>query len=566
MMRLLLLPGRVTLTQRSTRWPSGVATFASLPSQDWRQVVADFRRKAGNDEAELVSEDAANAVFVCAANNRIREALDIIYKAEMRGVQTPLKSHVQVCCAMARKNQKDRALEAMKTLHERFGAEFQQTSALHWGVYDPLLSVFKAQGDWRSTHTAIGQMNELGITPSLRSFRVLMLTAAKARRKDSLLSTVAFVKEKFPEVWTDVRTLTAICQAFVQIGEPERAMKIYQKIDAEWLQQNGNTVLYNQLLLAAIRSSDAAPKPTKNGNRRNVQKHIPMGIQAATRIFGQLQAAQNASADDFTFATYMLGLEKRDRWDQVVELFNTMLDTQTRNKKSSKSEPQKPLINALACSTMIRALHKLSETHEFKQSDPESQKEGLKAPRKSSKKLSPQQEKFKKDVVVVLKQLFTVDLTSIGHASTLIDTLDEFKLFTPARKIFQRMLDEDVIKETPWRQKDGFEIDLHTFSRGVAKCAVVSAFEEIRASQSGTSEASLPGNAPLENLRVITGVGNRSQEFLKPVLKQEISELLSKSCRPPLWPSTHPTNPGVLVVTRNRLRNWIEKGGVIRYF
>ncbi|RLN56785.1 hypothetical protein BBJ29_004293 [Phytophthora kernoviae] len=457
----------------------------------------------------------------------------------MRGIATPLKSHVQVCCAMARKGQKDRALETMKELSERFGEEFQEASTIYWGIYDPLLSVFKTQGDWRSTHTAIGQMNELGIKPSLRSFRVLMLTAAKAQRKDTLLSTIAFMKEKFPEVWTDVATLTAMCQAFVEIGEPERAMKIYQKLDADWLQENANTRLYNQLLLAAIRSSDAAPKADKSGNRIKKQKEIPMGIQAATRIFEQMQTAQNASLDDFTFATYLLGLEK---------------------------QPEKPVINALACSTMIRALHKLSEANQSEQSDPEPQKNASKAYSKSSKKLSPQQTKLKKDLAIVLKQFPTIDLTSIGHASTLIDTLDEFKLLTPAREVFQRMLDEGVIKETPWRQKDGFEIDLHTFSRGVAKCAVVSAFEEITASQSGTSEASLPGNAPLENLRIITGVGNRSQVFLKPVLKQEISEMLSKACRPPLWPSTHPTNPGVLIVKRNRLRNWIQKGGVIRYF
>ncbi|KAF4324029.1 hypothetical protein BBO99_00002512 [Phytophthora kernoviae] len=485
--------------------------------------------------------------------------------ARMLPVAARFKRHV-VCCAMARKGQKDRALETMKELSERFGEEFQEASTIYWGIYDPLLSVFKTQGDWRSTHTAIGQMNELGIKPSLRSFRVLMLTAAKAQRKDTLLSTIAFVKEKFPEVWTDVATLTAMCQAFVEIGEPERAMKIYQKLDADWLQENANTRLYNQLLLAAIRSSDAAPKAGKSGNRIKKQKEIPMGIQAATRIFEQMQTAQNAPLDDFTFATYLLGLEKRDRWEQAIELFDTMLDIQTRNESASSVEPEKPVINALACSTVIRALHKLSEANQSEQSDPEPQKNASKAYSKSSKKLSPQQTKLKKDLAIVLKQFPTIDLTSIGHASTLIDTLDEFKLLTPAREVFQRMLDEGVIKETPWRQKDGFEIDLHTFSRGVAKCAVVSAFEEITASQSGTSEASLPGNAPLENLRIITGVGNRSQVFLKPVLKQEISEMLSKACRPPLWPSTHPTNPGVLIVKRNRLRNWIQKGGVIRYF
>lgn len=87
----------------------------------------------------------------------------------------------------------------MPELRERFGDAFNAASNDRYSVYDPLLSVFKDQGDWRSTHAAIAQMHELGMTPRLRAFRVLMLTAAKARQKETLLTTLQFVENKFPE-------------------------------------------------------------------------------------------------------------------------------------------------------------------------------------------------------------------------------------------------------------------------------------------------------------------------------------------------------------------------------
>ncbi|KAF1786700.1 Smr domain [Phytophthora cactorum] len=508
--QFLLLPARCQpQSQLFMRWQSSVS------SPDWRQVVADFQRKANDTSASLAAKDVESVIRVCTQSDRTREALDAINRGEKRGVSAPLRSHMQICSSWARKGQADRALAMMPELRDRFDEQFQLVTKNKSSVYDPLLSVFKAQGDWRSTHAAIAQMHELGVTPTLRAFRVLMLTAAKAQRKDTLLAT-----------------------ALVDVGENQRVMEIYRKLEDDWIHQEASTML----------------KRSSNNNLSS--------IQLAMDIFDRMREARKAAPDDFTFATYMMELEKRGEWARVLDLFNAMLDTQARNQNVLNDELKRPLINALSCSAEIRALHKLHETSQEGQKVEDEAKDSSYSTRKSK----GQQRKLKQDLSVVLKQLRTLDLRSIGHASTLIDTLDEFRLFTAARQTFKRVLDEGIIQKTPWRLKDGFEIDLHTFSRGVAKCAVVSAFEEITRSQQGVSDASLAGNAPLQDLRIITGVGRRSQTFMKPVLKQEIADLLTKSCRPPLWPSSHPTNPGVLLVRHNALRKWLKKGGAIRYF
>jgi hypothetical protein len=554
MRRRFLLPvRRAAPSHLAVRWQSAASPL------DWRQVVADFQRKVDDRNVPLSSAEVERAVRACTQSDRAREALDVVCKAEKRGVTPSLQSHVQICCSWARKGQAERALARMPELRDRFGEHFQTSVMSQKSVYDPLLSVFKTQGDWRSTHAAIAQMHELGVAPTLRAFRVLMLTSAKARRKDTLLTTVAFVEKKFPGLWTDVATLTAMCQALVEIGENQRVLQIYRKLDGQWLQEQANTMLFNQFLLASLRG-----RTTTDG--KNSKKPAAQGrsadLQQAMDIFHRMQEARSAPPDDFTFATCMMELQKRGEWSQALGLFNTALDTQTRNNNALSGD-SKPVINALSCSVVVRALHTL---HEAEQGEVTPGNNGALEASASPRRSKGQNSKLKQDLSVVLKQLGTVKLQNVGHASTLIDTLDEFRLFTAARQTFKRMLDEGVIQKTPWRLKDGFEIDLHTFSRGVAKCAVVSAFDEIARAQQGASDVSLPGNAPLEDLRIITGVGKRSQTFMKPVLRHEITELLTKASRPQLWPSAHPTNPGVLLVRHNALRKWLQKGGAIRYF
>ncbi|KAI9919484.1 hypothetical protein PsorP6_017445 [Peronosclerospora sorghi] len=47
---------------------------------------------------------------------------------------------------------------------------------------------------------------------------------------------------------------------------------------------------------------------------------------------------------------------------------------------------------------------------------------------------------------------------------------------------------------------------------------------------------------------------------------RKITDLLTKWSRPPLRPSVHTTNPGVLLVLQHALRKWLDKRGQIRYF
>ncbi|KAI9922336.1 hypothetical protein PsorP6_000600 [Peronosclerospora sorghi] len=447
--------------------PSCPFSSSSPPSSEtWRQVVATFQRKANDPTASFHATEIANIIHMCTENQRPREAMDVLYKAEKYGIRVSLASFVQIACSWARKGQSARALAMMSEVPKRFRGAFQAHpfKPRASGYYDPLLSVFEKQQDWRSTHHAMTQMHALGLAPPLRAFRALMLTLAKARRKDTLVATISFVEKQFSNLWTDGTTLIAMCQALASVNEHERIVEIYHKLHGEYkiMQETASTVLWNQFLLAAVRLETT---PTKD----------------------------------------------RDR--TLYKLYEA-----TESDQANKRMLAKP----------SKALHR----------------------------------KFKQDLAVVLKQVRTINLGNISHASTLIDTLDEYELWTAAREVFHRLVEEGRLKTTPWRRHDGFEIDLHTFSRGVAKCAVVAAFEDL----ARTGHASFARGAPRPTLRIITGVGKRSRTYMKPVLRQEITDLLTKWSRPPLWPSVHPTNPGVLLVREHALRNWLEKRGQIRYF
>lgn len=444
-------------------------------------------------------------------------------RAQHLGIEVSLRSHALVCSAVAKKGDIDRALAMAEELHRKY------TSAVTVEFYDPLLSVLKAQSDWRSTHRVIQHMHQLKLQPPLRAFRVLMLTCAKARQRDTLFTTIAFVEKQFLSGSNkDVATLTAICQALVSVDETKRVLAIYNDTDPQWLQAHGNTLLFNNFLIAAVKQDKV--------------------LDRTMTIVEQMKHSKYGHPDDFTYATCMLEFEKRSDWDQVLALYNDMQEREVKSDVSlSASSPAKPVVNALTCAAVIRALHHMQGPREDG-SMPFSRNSGS---------------RFKRDLNVVLKKLAFIDLTHIGHASSLIDTLDEFRLYTPARQVFARMLQDRVIDSVAWMRKDGYEIDLHTFSYGVAKCAVVHAFEEIKRRHERHIRTS---NDQTQDLRIITGVGKHSKEYLKPKIRDEVTQMFTRSFRPPLWPATHPTNPGVLVVRSKMLRNWILKDGVVRYF
>lgn len=524
----------------------GWRAFSARPD-DWKTLLAEFQRQASaasNAAAAdrlaappMRGEDVGSLVELCAANDRHREAIDVIRRSEALGVRVPLRFHVLVCCSVARKRGGAAALERMRELATRFPDEFNDSR-----VYDPLITVLKDKSDYQSVHAAVAQMHELKLAPHLRVLRVLMVTAGLAGQKDAVRATIDFANKQFPESKHDIATLTAACQALVKVGESARVMAIYKSQDAQWLAKHATTRLWNQFLVAAI---DSENKPTGKKRARKTARDASGDQPGWMAQLDQMRASENGQPDDFTFATCLFEWDRRGDWDQVLELFNAMQEHELRTGTH--------VINALACSVVIRALHKIDAVDGEQASE-----SGEKA---KSDRVTISRHR-KRDLQVVLKKLPQLNVSNLGHASTLIDTLDEFRLFTPARQLFERLLRQGVIRDHPWRQKDGYEIDLHTFSRGVAKCAVVFAFEEITKTHRGLITA---GQIP-DDLRIITGVGKRSQEYMVPVLKREITELLTRSSRPALWPATHPTNPGVLLVRHNALRKWLQKDGRIRYF
>lgn len=509
-------PAELHHHQQQHRHPRNELHTTHKKHSDWKQAVADFERLAasGAVSASPLEPSAVHEVVeLCVKSDRPREALEVTKRAQQLGVEVSLGTHALVCSAMVKKGSVDRALEMMEELQRQHPSDFGTS------VYDPLLSVLKTQSDWRSTHRVIQQMHELKLQPPLRAFRVLMLSAAKARKKDTLSATIAFVQRQFPNAKTDVATLTAICQALVAVDDTKRVLEIYNETDTKWLQDHANTILYNNFLLAAVK------------NDRHMDR--------AMAIFDQMKESVKGHPDDFTFATCMLEFERREDWTQVLSLYNDMQEREV--KQSAGASFRKPVTNALTCAAVIRALHKLQDAEEGST---------------SSKHL-------RRDLNIVLKKLPFVDLSHIGHASNLVDTLDDCRLYTHARQVFARLLSAKTIHEESWMRKDGYEIDLHTFSYGVAKCAVVHAFEEIKRRHEHHIKTS---NDKADDLRIITGIGKHSKEYLKPKIREEVAQMFSRSFRPPIWPATHPTNPGVLIVRSKVLRNWILKDGVVRYF
>lgn len=522
-----------------------------LQHKDWKKAFEAFQRFSDDNRLALQPASASNQpqqdastkqpstvvdpfeihalVKLCADQGHYREAMDVLRRASQQlGMYAPLASHTLVCCALARKGHADRALETMRSLYATHQKEFNAYS------YDALLSVFRTQNDWKSVHAVIQQLHTWKIEPPARAFRILMITAAKAKRKDVLTKTVAFVRSpQFPHGQRDIATLTATCQALMQIGDAKQVLAMYREIDAQWLQQHGNSLLLNNFLLAAVFDERA-----RMGQALDIVEFMKSSVKAAP--------------DDFTYATCMQAFAKRSQWDKVLDLFNEMQQKELRVAATGESSAAKSVLNALTCVAVLNAVH-------FVDAPADEVKAQLKN-RHERRRIKPSS---KHDLDVILKKLPTVELTNIAHASNLIDTLDTFGLFPHARRVFDRMQSNGMLADS-WLRRDGFEIDLHTFSRGVAKCAVVHAFETLKSSEAKRSA----GNTKEQDdeLRIITGVGKRSKEYMQPVVRQEIQTLLSRAFNPAIWPAVHRTNPGVLLVRRSALRKWLAKDGSIRWY
>ncbi|GLD92637.1 hypothetical protein PINS_up001216 [Pythium insidiosum] len=455
------------------------------------------------NKSSLSPRDVHNVVKQCAAHARHREAQAVVHKAKQIGIKVLVETEALICSLVARKGQIDRAFE---TMDELLGRPDAAASARAAQLFDPMLTVFKETHDWQSVRRVMQQMHALGCEPSPRVLRLLMVTSARARRKDVLLKTIAFVKQRHGDDLSklDAATMGALCQALVDIGEYRHALDIYHELPASWLETHGTTILLNHFLSAAFRKGR---------------------VKKALEIFERMTTSTQFPPDDFSFATCVLELERLQQWPEVIRIFNVMQDREARGISSHA-------VNALSCAAVVRAVHHPDV--------------GL------SKR------DIQRDMQVILQRLPQLQFQRFGHAASLLDVLVEHRYVGHAQRLFGRLVDQGVIS-TSWLRQGGFEIELHSFSRGVAKCAVVYAFQQLR----------LRHKSPLgidDDLRIITGVGKGSKTFLQPVLPSEVSELLVRSFRPLIRPMAHPTNPGVLLIRAKTIQQWMAEGGVIRHY
>ncbi|DAZ99577.1 TPA: hypothetical protein N0F65_001405, partial [Lagenidium giganteum] len=453
---------------------------------DWKQTIEQFERRIRlprPTEAPLTTQDVHDVIKVCFRNDRHREARDVLNKARTLGLEPTLASYSMLCCVLVRKGSLDKALETIAQLHqERDGVTVE--------FYNPMLDVLKEQNDWQGAHRVVQHMHSLKMVPSLRSFRVLMLTAAKAKRRDIVKTSIEFLeKHRSTDVNTDVPTLTAMCQALNQLEEYAHVLKIYRQLDRQWRRSHGNTFLFNNFIVA-------------------------MGV------LEEMATSMNALPDDFTYGSCMNEAAKRDEWDRVIDLFNQLQEQALQN-------PTKQLLNPLACTGTKRSIQRLQ-----------------------------------REMKIVLRQLPDLPLTNKNHVMQLIDALDELYQLKHGRALFQRLLNADMLP-TSWLRHDGCEIDLHSFSRGTAKCAVLYALAELKRK---LARQEMPTKAidrqSLPDVRIITGVGKHSKTFLQPVVRDEIHKLLVRSMRPSIRTIAHPTNPGVLLVPRRALAKWLAAGEI----
>ena len=62
----------------------------------------------------------------------------------------------------------------------------------------------------------------------------------------------------------------------------------------------------------------------------------------------------------------------------------------------------------------------------------------------------------------------------------------------------------------------------------------------------------------IHDLKIITGLGRGSKEYMKPVLKPEISHVLETQFKPSLKSYIPRTNQGCLVVPKENIKLWLE--------
>ncbi|EQC34988.1 hypothetical protein SDRG_07230 [Saprolegnia diclina VS20] len=159
-------------------------------------------------------------------------------------------------------------------------------------------------------------------------------------------------------------------------------------------------------------------------------------------------------------------------------------------------------------------------------------------------KTSPKQRKL---IPAIVRTLETTPLEKSDFVHTVIDALEELRERDASHVVFERAMDENMLGE--WR-KGLYAMNLHSFSRGSAKAAVEFALLAIAEQPKSVLKTEL------QDLKIITGKGRGSREYMKPVLKPKIITMLRKHFR--LIAFSPAQNEGSLVVKKANLEAYID--------
>jgi tetratricopeptide (TPR) repeat protein len=473
----------------------------AIESNDWKKATDLFSQIANSQFEgldELQADDIESIVQVLSANDRHREATNVIKQSKNLGLKLTSTAYSKYVELLARKGQIDRAISVIEEL-------LQAKTPIQNSFYNGILTTLKNQGDWKTIHRLIQQMHEYNIPVPSRALRILLLSAGRARKLGILSNTMAFVEAKFPGDKMDTSLRTAMLQSFILADEPKNTVDMFEKIDSKWLAKHSNTVLLNTALQAYV----------KIGKLNQALKLLEKKM---------LPLSSNTRPDDFSFSCLMVAFAAKEEWIQVLKVYDLLRDEEV-------CRPTENLRNMLTHSTGLKALF------ECKQKD--------------NKKF------FDQEMALILARVDTTPLVNVNHVSTLVDTLIECKLEPHASDLFERIMNAKILREPNWLREGGFEVDLHTFSKGVARCAVIMALNQLKDSYVHSNDAHR--DQRIQDLRIITGVGKRSKEFMQPVVASEVKQLLQDVYRPPLQIKRHPTNPGCLVVSSSSLLKWLTQ-------
>ncbi|KAF0692601.1 Aste57867_16330 [Aphanomyces stellatus] len=481
----------------------------AVQSADWKQAMGTFQHLASTHPSWVKTKHANTVLRVCATQGRHREAKKVLLIMESLGLHSPASP-------------------------ESTTTDDSTKGPFSWSALETQALVIQALAENGKGDDALAKTRAL----------VADAVAADPSKRDKIAAVVykPLLKAlKHKNNWQ--HTLTALKQMqefelpinlrgyrllFLTLGAGRQskmladvALQVLQsprhKLDVatytvmlKTLSASGEHAAVHQVFqkMDATESPDWLDSEAVDVNLYNamIRAHMLAGnMPEARHLLTRLLAVPHLTPDAFCYTTCMLGYLRQDAPNQVTALYEDM--------KRRGIAP-----SALTLSCVLRAIKALP----------------------AKKFLLPK----------LLDLAMDVPLAKADFVHTLIDAMADVGQSEKGHLIFHRaMQDPRVLGE--WR-KGLYSINLHSFSKGSAKTAVQFALTEI-----ATQPLSHRETLALQDLKIITGKGRGSKEFLKPVLKPEIEQMLLRDFG--LRSHSPSYNPGCLIVTVDQLKKWIDK-------